>query len=356
MNLAAIKSVPKIIGRNVTKIAYKTGIVQHAPEILLGIGITSILGGSGLACYKTIKMEEIIDEVKEAKEGIAEVEDLVENSEFEITYTPEDKKKDLTKIYFKATSKTLKNYIAPVSLIGIGIGCIICSHNIMHSRYLAAVAAYDVCKEAYNKYRARIIEDHGEEYDQMVRYGIRAKEITDTVKDEKTGKTKKIKKTVYEMDETGLSPYAKLYSPSTTPCCEAARDWGMDGYSRNAMMAAREYNKTFILKREAEANERLRREGHLFLNDVYEMLGFEDTSDGAITGWIWVTDEYGNYCGPGEGRVRFGILNDSFSEKEAWPGKYDDAIWLDFNVDGIIYDLLRDNDPFCGTRHREFLG
>ena len=59
MNLTAIASNA---GSMVKAFAFKSGLVKHAPKILLGVGITSIVGGTVVACKQTLKVEEILDE------------------------------------------------------------------------------------------------------------------------------------------------------------------------------------------------------------------------------------------------------------------------------------------------------
>lgn len=46
------------------------------------------------------------------------------------------------------------------------------------------------------------------------------------------------------------------------------------------------YNPTFIRSQQQWANIRLKQKGHLFLNEVYDILGFERTTEGQISGWL----------------------------------------------------------------------
>jgi hypothetical protein len=57
----------------------------------------------------------------------------------------------------------------------------------------------------------------------------------------------------------------------------------------------------------------------LFLNDVYDMLGFKRTSNGQLVGWL-----------KGDGNfVDFSMAQVSL-----------EATLLDFNVDGVIYEQI----------------
>jgi len=67
---------------------------------------------------------------------------------------------------------------------------------------------------------------------------------------------------------------------------------------------------------------------------VYDMLGFPRTPEGAVVGWVWRKHPEAK-----DGFVDFGIfekgnsdIRDSFNGKDGW--------LLDFNVDGLIFELL----------------
>ena len=70
----------------------------------------------------------------------------------------------------------------------------------------------------------------------------------------------------------------------------------------------------------------------MFLNEVYEQLGFEHTSAGAVVGWI--------YGGFGDDYVDFGIFNESYKPARDFINGYNNAVVLDFNVDGVIYNQI----------------
>lgn len=78
----------------------------------------------------------------------------------------------------------------------------------------------------------------------------------------------------------------------------------------------------FLAAQESYANDRFRAFGHLFLNEVYRMLGTKDTRSGQEVGWVK------NFpCGDEE--VRFNVIE-----------KPNDEVWVDFNVHGYILDLF----------------
>lgn len=80
-----------------------------------------------------------------------------------------------------------------------------------------------------------------------------------------------------------------------------------------------EKNRIFLQRQQNYANHLLRSRGHVFLNDVYDMLDIPRTREGAIAGW-WYNNEHDG--------INFGIV------------ERDNGFDLEFNVDGVIYDKL----------------
>lgn len=83
-----------------------------------------------------------------------------------------------------------------------------------------------------------------------------------------------------------------------------------------------EYNRTFLRAQESYVNDVLRMRGHVFLNDVYDLLGLDRTPAGAITGWLYTKDA--------PTHIELKIV-------KVTP---ENAITLDLDVDGIIYDKI----------------
>jgi hypothetical protein len=93
---------------------------------------------------------------------------------------------------------------------------------------------------------------------------------------------------------------------------------------------------TFLRNALNMANAKLKADGYLYVNDVYDILGFQRTHEGAYHGWVYDEDHP-----VGDNYVDFGI-NDIYKEssRDFVNGcmKY---ILLDFNVDGIVYELMQ---------------
>ena len=91
----------------------------------------------------------------------------------------------------------------------------------------------------------------------------------------------------------------------------------------------------FLKRQQDWANDKLKAQGHLFLNEVYDMIGIPRTAAGNVVGWI-----YDEECPIGDNFVDFGIYDINCERNRAFVNGYERSILLDFNVDGPILDLI----------------
>ena len=166
-------------------------------------------------------------------------------------------------------------------------------------------------------YRNRVIDRFGKELDNELRYGIKAAEVEEIVVDE-NGEEKVVKNTVEVSNLELYSPYAKVF------------DNGCKGWEKDS-----DYNMMYLKNVQAYLNDKLRTEGHLFLNEAYDELGIPRTKAGQIVGWIY--DEKNPV---GDNYVDFGLYDIHNEKVRDFINGYENVIILDFNVDGNIYDLL----------------
>lgn len=308
----------------VTRTAYKIGfkLKKHAPEIMVVSGVIGGVVSGVLACKATTKLNEILDK---AKDEIDAIHQIVENQESQPdgeTYTEEDTKKALTIVYAQTGVELVKLYAPAVTLGALSITSILAGHNITRQRNVALAAAYATIDRGFKEYRGRVVERFGKELDRELKYNIKAKEIEETVVNE-DGTETTVKKTVEVAEVKEHSDYARFY-------CEGCTNWSKDP----------EDNLFFLKQQQNWANERLKTQGYLFLNDVYEMLGIQKTKAGQQVGWVYdAKDPYAdNY-------VDFGIYEQVGVEvyderKRAFVNGYERNILLDFNVDGYILDSI----------------
>lgn len=88
-------------------------------------------------------------------------------------------------------------------------------------------------------------------------------------------------------------------------------------------------NLMYFRVQEQYANDLLRTKGHLFLNEVYDLLGFPHSSKGAVVGWT-----YNKENPNGDNYVHFEICNPKFIDGT------ENTTWIDFNVDGCILGFI----------------
>lgn len=94
-----------------------------------------------------------------------------------------------------------------------------------------------------------------------------------------------------------------------------------------------ETNRFFLELQQNYATEKLKQQGYLFLNDVYDMLGLPRTKVGQVKGWVY-DEEYPI----GDNYVDFGL-----NEKgRHFIGCRKNSVLLTFNVDGDVFYLMRD--------------
>lgn len=304
----------KIVG-NVSRGIHKFGfkVKEHSPELLVIGGTIGVVVGAVMACKATLKVSEVLTEAKEQVDTIHEVANTPEMAE---KYTAEDRKKDLTIVYAQTGVKMLKLYGPAIIIGGVSLTCILASHKIMRKRNVALAAAYATVERGYKQYRGRVIERFGEELDRELRYGIKAKQIEETVVDEDGSETV-VTKTVQTVDPNSYSEYARFY------------DDGCVGWTKNA-----ELNLMFLKQAQNMFNNKLQTRGYVFLNEVYEYLGIPMTQAGQVVGWV--CDKNGHH----DGYIDFGIYNLYNDKARDFVNGYERVILLDFNVDGNVAKLL----------------
>lgn len=295
---------------NVTRAINKAGfkLKKHSPEILIVAGVVGVVTSAVMACKATMKLNDTLTDTKE------KVEDFHAD---EANYTEEEGKKTLTLIYSKAALDIAKLYGPSVVLGGLSITAILTSNNILRKRNIALAAAYTAVDKSFKEYRGRVIERFGKELDRELKYNIKAKEVEETVVSE-DGTEVVEKKTIELADPNTYSPYAKFY------------DDGCSGWTKDS-----EANLMFLRMQQDAATKRLKQQGWLLLNDVYDMLGIPRTKDGMVIGWV-----YDEKHPVGDNFVDFGIYDANRASNRDFVNGYERTILLDFNVDGNIYDLM----------------
>lgn len=293
---------------------------KHSPEIWLGAGIVAIIGGTIWACQSSRKVDRVIEVHQEdmdaLKNALNEAEEMrteaaKANEEFDDSdlMTVKQYKTECIKCTMTTVGDFFYLYGPSVLLIAGGIGMIINGHRILCQRNATLLAAYSTLETSFAEYRKRVSDRYGADVENDIYTGTTYTTETHTEVDE-NGKKKKVKENI-AIPGASVSPYATMFSHDTTT------EW----------TNSPDYNRTFLLCQQNIANNQLHSRGHLFLNEVYDLLGIDHTSTGAVCGWILPehpTDEADEY-------IDFGIVD---------PRDETGDILLDFNCQGLIYDKI----------------
>ena len=252
-------------------------VAKHSPELLTAAGVTCIIGGTVLACRSTLRVQDILDAYKANDQLIKDVKDgklPIKDGE---TYSENDYKKDIISNKLQTAGKLIKEYLPAVTLMGLGIACILGAHNIMSKRNVALVGALKTTQEAFDKYRGRVIEAVGKDKEREIYVGKAEK--TETIEVE--GKPVKMK----TVSNKPLGAYVAYFD-----------------------------------------------ENNPNLNEVRDELGMPRIPEGQVVGWAYKKDD-------GDHFIDFGIFGDD-SIINLVANAEGKSILLDFNVDGVVWDLI----------------
>ncbi len=288
-------------------------VKKHSPEILAGVGVVGVIASTVMACKATTKLSDILEE---SKDQLDQIKTVAVDPAYADKYSEDDAKKDTTITYVQTGVKVAKLYAPSVILCAGSLGCLLASNNILKKRNAALSAAYMTVDKSFKEYRKRVADRFGEEVEKEIRYNIKAKEVT-TVDENGNEVTETVKVMDGTDDPNTYSDYARFFDES----CAA---WQNDA----------EYNLTFLKAQQQYANDLLKSRGRLFLNEVYRMLGIDETKAGQVVGWVYNPDNP-----TGDNFVDFGIYNMQRERVRAFVNGYEPNILLDFNVDGVIWDL-----------------
>ena len=130
----------------------RLSLSKHAPEILMGMGITGMITTTVLAVKATPKALMLIDDKKNELETD--------------TLTPAE-----------TVKATWKCYI-PAAITGAtSIACLIGSASVSARRYAALTTAYKLSETAFSEYKDKVVETIGEKKEKTVRDKVAEKQI-----------------------------------------------------------------------------------------------------------------------------------------------------------------------------------
>lgn len=296
-------------------------IQKHSPEILAVAGVVGIVASTVMACKATTKINDVLEEAKDKIDLIHECEEHGCTPMGE-EYTPERAKKDLTIAYVKTGLEFAKLYGPSVVLGTLSITSMLASNNILRQRTAAYAAAYATVDSSFKNYRNEVIERFGKDLDRELKYGIKTKEVEETVTDE-NGEEKTVTKTVQVVNPDAPSDYSFFF------------DDGCIGWEKDA-----EHNLTYVNHMQNYFNEILQARGHVYLNEVYDAFGVPRTRAGQVVGWLYNKNGEPN----GDGYIDFGVFNVNREANRRFVNGLERVILIEPNVDGDIWSLMKDRD------------
>lgn len=265
---------------------------KASPEILLVGGIACVVGAVVTGIIATKKacddanIADLHDEIEDLSDELKDSQDKEEKK---------DIRRALLKKYWKLARKYARKYAIPFALTVAAIVMMLASHGILKTRYLGTVAAYTALDESSKDYGTDSVE---------------------VIHDDGNGNVTKSKENVKTKSKT-YSPYEFDFNKGTAPL--------------DATMNT-EHNFCFLKAQQCTANDMLHARGHLFLNEVLDLLGMQRTSEGAVLGWL----DHGD----GDGFVDFGF-SDYYADdiSDAMDGRAPN-IHLNMNCDGVIFEKI----------------
>lgn len=281
----------------VTRLAGRAGLVlsKHAPTILTAAGTAGFIGTTILASKATLKVEETVAEEAELLVKVHEAHEAGKLTDKDATH-------DKVVLYTRMTTKLAKLYAPALILGAASIVSLATGHGIMLKRNASLAAAYAAVDQAFKSYKKKVESKFGKE---AVLDALVSTAEEDLTKNEPTLEA------IAAVDD--VSPYGVIFDSSN-------HNWSAD--EDLAML--------HLKCQQQYANDILQTRGHIFLNEVYKMLGFPHTPAGAVTGWV---------KGHGDDFIDFNIYDGMF-EGEDENGRTVTKWALDFNVDGVMWDKI----------------
>lgn len=267
-----VKNVGSTLARTSGKIRFWGK--RNTPELLIATSIVAGFGSVVLAVKATTKAEPVMEkankDISEIKEKMND-DNLLANNE----YSKEAGRKDLAKAYGRTFIELTKLYGPSALCFGASVASTLGSHKVMKGRMAGLAAAYTTVERAFDNYRGRVRDKIGEKAEMDVYHNNfnEKREVTTT----KDGVEKDVKRNVKNPHVDDNDGFVWVFDASHP-------EWHRHG----------RLNLDYILYVEKAVNEKFKLQGHMFLWDVYKMLGAEPSQIGRtklqaakVLGWLY---------------------------------------------------------------------
>lgn len=243
-------------------------VAKHSP-LILTVGAVVGLGATAVLAYKAAKrVEEITDELEEAREREERREDIKEAMDrghdvSEEDYVFYEESADEPEISRAKVVRDVAGAVAlPIVVGGASIACILYSYKILNGRNGALAATVGSLMAEHKAYRARVKDIAGEDIYEKV------ENPWDTTKGKAVNKDGKEEEVDFDEPLNRRSLYGEWFFNSD--------EYVSDDHS---------YNTQFVRNAIERIDVRLFAKGHIKLNEVYDVLGMARTRAGELMGW-----------------------------------------------------------------------
>lgn len=291
----------------------------HAPEILVGTGIVGFGVTVVGACKATNKARDILDE----KDAALEEND----SSLDLGLMTKQEHEDIIRQINRNTKKLLiKTYLPTATGLVVSVILVLGGYRMINGRLVKTAAAYKLLEDGFGRYRENVRDEFGEETDWRMLNNVRPERLEAANAEREANRDieadRKRKKKNHDKRRTA---HQEIYSQVFDQYSDRwRRSWTPDQVF------------SYLRQKQREANDMLRIRKHIFLNEVYDLLGLDRTEAGAVVGWILTKNNQDSF-------VDFGLDNiPEDRRREILRAERNEDIWirLHFNPDGLIYNMI----------------
>lgn len=276
----------------------------HGPTIMVTGGVASMTAGAIIGAKKTLYVESILVDHVEKLEEIQKAQ----NNTMLDSYNDKMAQSDRIKVYTRVGVALTKHYAVPGTLFIGGAVLVFGGHRLMLQRNATLALAFTGLKKSFDFYRENVRNQWGSEADQAMMGGYTMKEVIDG----ETGDVKMVPQRDWE--QSAMDPYNRVFG-------EGISDQWQNDLSVNRM---------FIQQQQRFAQILLGQRGWLYLSEVYEALGIQESDISRVVGWKVTKYPDGTKNIP---VIDFGLdkpHHDDFKFSR------ENAVYLDFNCQGLI--------------------
>lgn len=285
--------------------------VKHGPTIGVVTGVVGFAGTAVLAVKATNDAQPAFAEHKKTMSIIAEAHEKGECGDG-TPYPEETYKKDTAVAWGRHIRALIRHYALPVAVGAASATAILVSYKSVHGRLTAAVSAYNALQAVFDKYRGHVAEKIGEDFDHETM------KATGSDVEESKGGEKSFKAPKQDSEHVGDIFWLTE---------ETSSYWSESVFE----------NLNLVRAQEKLANRKLKRYGHVFLNDILKELGMEPVPYGQAVGWVY------NRGDEESSIIEFNI-NDVHPDDATQAVVNEDHegsdIYLRFNTQGVIWDKI----------------